>query len=111
MLKGAKKQNRHLRSSTLEINFTGRSQVWAQIEPDLWSSAEMATVRSRSDLRAAAAATLSDAVLARSDLQFSASSLVCEEAARYELFRAFRDRIHRTEATESAEEIVRKHIQ
>lgn len=69
----------------------------------------MATLCSRSSLRAAAA-TLGDAAVARSDLQFSASSLVYKEAVRYQLFRAFWDRIHRIEAAESAKEIIRKII-
>jgi len=70
----------------------------------------MATLHSRSDLRAATA-TLGGIIVARSNLQFSADTLVCEEEAGYELFRAFRDRIRRIEAAESAEEIVWKLVQ
>lgn len=107
MLKSAKRQNQYLCDRRLKIDFTGRSQVWAQIELDLRSPAEMATLRSRNGLRTAAA-TFGDAAVARSDLQFSANPLVYEETARYELFRTFRDRIRRTEVAESAEKVVRK---
>lgn len=72
----------------------------AQTKPDLWSPTEMATLRSRVNLRGA----VGDAVLARSDLQLSAGTLALEETIRCALFGTTWNRIHRVEAIENAEE-------